>query len=101
MIQKLRFMFDIIYQNIITICRKLIWEGTVLLVKLRKLFFNFVIQSKAKEGSDVPVASIKKHLNENYKFTAYKIFLGYRSLMDKALITEEGKIANGFFNFIK
>lgn len=66
--------------------------------QIEKIIFNVVIQSKAKTGSDLPVASITKHLNENYNFTKYKVFLGYRSLMDKKLITEDGKIANGFFN---
>lgn len=68
---------------------------------VENIILNFVSHSTAKTGSDLPVASITKHLNENHNYTNYTIFLGYRSLIDKELITEDGKIANAFFNYIK
>ena len=79
--------------------RELIMENHYSVIEIEKIIFSSVIESKLQTGSYIPFLCINNNAKEKYNLTAWDVLTGYRSLQVKGLITDNIKIASGFFDY--
>ena len=74
-------------------------ENHYSVIEIEKIIFNSAIESKLQTGSYIPFLFINQNAKEKYNLAACDLLTGYRTLQDKGLITDNSKIASGFFDY--